>query len=144
MIRQDEDKQSLEELIHFGVLGMKWGKTRTKASGAEIIDARRRLEIKGQQAELVRSARRKTEKGSPARAKQDAKLNQMKASFLKNPDRVIAARLTRGEKAIVLMLGLTAVAAPVAVGAIGVSSAASRRIEFKQDKAKAAASKKTA
>jgi len=137
-----EDKPSLETLAHFGVLGMKWGHRRS-ATGSEIVDARRRIQIKQQQAELVRSSRKSTKKGTPERAKQDVKLNQMKASFLKNPDRVIASRLTRGEKAIVVMLAATGVGAPFAVAAIGSTSAVSRRIEFKQDKAKAAAGQKT-
>jgi hypothetical protein len=72
---------------------------------------------------------RATKRGTPERDKANQKLNQMNVAFLKNPNRAVAARLTRGEKAIAIIL-LTPAGAAAAIGA---TSAISRRIEKRQD-----------
>jgi hypothetical protein len=113
-------------LAHHGVLGMKWGHRRA-ASGSDIKSARNRLMVKQDELRTARKAVRKAkEPHEKAMAKME--LASKKTEFLKNPDRVTASRLTRGEKAVSLLLapGLGAVG-------VGISSAASRRIEKKQD-----------
>lgn len=125
----EDNKPTLDELAHYGVLGMKWGKTRARATGSQIRAARRNL---GRQASDIADQRDKVKskaKGSEARAKEQKKLSDMKTDFLNNPDRVIAARLTRGEKAVAVIL-LTPAGAAAAIGA---TSAASRAIERRQD-----------
>ena len=124
------EKPGLEDTIeHYGVLGMKWGKTRARANGTQIRAARRRVSNQinglGDQRDKVKAA-----KGTSKETSEKNKLNKMKTDFLKNPDRVVAARLTRGEKAAILILA--GPAAPFSIGAIAGSSAASRRIEQKQ------------
>jgi hypothetical protein len=122
-----EDKPDLDELMHYGVLGMKWGQ-RKKGGGKEIRKARRNLRGERRKLNSVEEARREAPKGSEARTKLDKKLNTLQREYNKNPDRVLANRLTRGEKlASVLLLG------PVGLVAIGGTSARSRRVEQKQE-----------
>jgi hypothetical protein len=123
-----EEKPNLEELAHYGVIGMKWGKHRVKANAAQIRSARRRLG-KEQEALFEKQDNVKSlQKGSAARIKGEKELAKQTTAFLKNPDRVTATRLTRGEKAVFLILG-----GPVGVAGIAATSAVSRRIEKKQD-----------
>lgn len=134
-----EEKPSLEELMHYGKKGMKWG-VRRKYTSAEIRDARIRTdsrvsELRRQADKLnIETARNPNSKASKAAAKEFSK---MSTEFLKNPDRATAARLTRGEKVV---LGLLAVGFPVAgtVGAgaaVAVRTAARRSIEKQVAKA---------
>lgn len=124
----DDKKPSLEELSHQGVLGMKWGH-RKMATASQIIAARGKLNSQRKDlANQVDKVHDTTKKGTPARTKEVKKLQEMHTTFLKNPDRVVAARMTRGEKAAALVLG-----GPAGLAAILASSASSRRIEQKQD-----------
>lgn len=127
------EKPSPEETLeHYGVLGMKWGRHRAKANGTQIRAARRNVR---RQAEDVLDQKDKVKsqpKGSASRAKEQKKFNKMKMDFLDNPDRVIAARLTRGEKIALVILATPAGAA----GAIAGSSAVSRAIEQRQENRK--------
>lgn len=120
-----------DELAHFGVLGMKWGRTRAKATGSEIHAARRKIDALRSAHNVAVDQRRGTKKGTAAYTKANAKVQRIEKDFKNDPKRVIAARMTRGEKAAAIFL-----AAPtggVSLLAIGVSSAASRRIEKKQE-----------
>jgi hypothetical protein len=137
----DDKPEGPEELLqHFGVLGMKWGH-RKKADAAEIHRARRSLRTKRKNINREEDAARKLQKGSSERTSAEKKVAQKKAAYQKNPDRVIANRLTRGEKIAATILGAagtvaTGVLLPAAAStaAIAVTSARSRAIEQKNDK----------
>lgn len=118
-------------LEHYGVLGMKWGRSRARGDVHDIKAAR--LRVRGERA-TVENAKRKAVrvKDPAARANALAEANKVKVSALKNPDRVLAARLTRGEKIAVALL-LTPVGASTL---IGITSGTSRRIERKQETGK--------
>lgn len=115
-------------LKHYGVLGMKWGKTRAKGDGYDIRAARTR--VVADKAKLSKAKRKAANVKDPVqREAARAEVQKMKVDFLNNPDRVLANRLTRGEKAVGLLLGF-------GVAPIAITSVASRRIEQKQDKGK--------
>jgi hypothetical protein len=124
-----------EELAHYGVLGMKWGRNRAKATGSDIRSARRSVNKQAEAVSKQVDKVRRAPTGS-AKKKESMRLDKMDAAYLKNPDRVIAARMTRGEKAASIVLsslivpGLGAIAG---AGAIAGTSARSRRIERKQE-----------
>jgi nitrate reductase NapE component len=132
MILEQEVKPSLESLIeHHGVLGMKWGKTRAKATAREIQTARVKIQAQALDVNNKKvDARKEKDPAVAAALKKEA--GEMKTAFLKNPDRVIAARMTRGEKAVFLILGSVAVTPVVSVAAVGTTSLISRRIEQNQ------------
>jgi len=127
-----EEKPTLNNaMIHYGVLGMKWGVTRQQARGGDIRAARARLVLERQK---VKQAKRKVSEASTAKDKAAAaqKHVDLKMGLLNNSDRVIASRLTTGEKVATALLF-----SPVGAAAlIGTTSATSRRIEYKQDKGK--------
>ena len=126
------EKRSLEDaLTHYGVVGVKWGH-RKQAGGREIRRARSRLQGKLSELQEAGERVRDNPKGSKERAKAQTEFKKMQLDYLKNPDRVIAHRMTRGEKAAAIILLTPAGAA----AAIGTSSAISRRIEQKQDTGK--------
>jgi hypothetical protein len=113
------------ELVHYGVKGMKWG-VRKAVSTREVHGARARLEVKQHEYSSQKRAVRKA-KSPKAKANQKAKLNQMKVDYLKDPDRVTAARMSTGEKVVATLF-----AGPVGVGAAGVASYTSRVIDARQ------------
>lgn len=118
------------ELYHHGVLGMKWGH-RKKATGTEIRSARKRLAVKQQQINVKLDKITTTKRGTAERKNAIADANKAHNAYLKDPDRVVAVRMTRGEKAVALLFaGPTA---GVSLASIAASSAASRRIEQKQN-----------
>lgn len=123
-----------EALLHYGVLGMKWGKSRTKATSDSIKSARARVvKAKGkiEKQETVVNALKGQGK---AYKKQEQDLGKMKASLLKNPDRILSTRMTRGEKYTAVIFG-TLTTGPIgltaATAAIAVTSAKSRAREQK-------------
>lgn len=121
-------RPELGSLEHYGVLGMKWGKHRAEGTGSDIRVAR--ASVVGKHAKYkqqLRRAKQIKDKGQRAAAVAEAK--KVKIANLNDPDRVLAARLTRGEKAISIVLGY-------GIPAIAITSAHSRRIERKQEKGK--------
>lgn len=133
-----EDTMALgeETLAHYGVMGMKWGRHRAQANGVDIRAARGRVATQRKKLDSAHSKAQNTaDKGKREAALKE--VGKMKADFLKNPDRVIASRMTRGEKQLSIGLGiLTGVGIVPAVAVIAGTSAASRRIERKQEKGK--------
>lgn len=88
---------SEDEFSHFGVKGMKWGVRRERPSADAIRSARKRVRAKKDAIEVQKDRVGAEKKGTKQRATQEKKLSDMKASFLRNPDRATAARRTRGE-----------------------------------------------
>ena len=108
-----EEKPSLEDLHlqHFGVKGMKWGVVKAKTgigsapSGKTIRKARKSVnrqdrKIMGQQIRQLGTFNKEK------RAARKSNIAKMKMNLLHDPDRATAARLTRGEKAAIILLGL--------------------------------------
>lgn len=128
MIVPSEQEFSEDDIFHYGVLGMKWGQ-RKKAGGQEIASARGRLHRQREDLGRQEDKLHRTKPDSKAEGTEARKLAKMHQDYQKNPDRVIATRMTRGEKALAVIL-----AGPFAAVPIAATSAASRRIEYKQDK----------
>lgn len=129
-----QEKPSLVELglQHFGVLGMKWGRSRAKGTSAQVRQARRDLTVKRNAFRSQEDKKDSLPAGSAARAKAQAQLERMKKDFNSDPARVLASRTTRGEKVAALII-----AGPFGLIPIAAASAVSRRIERKQDLGKA-------
>jgi len=119
---------SFDELKHFGIKGMQWGVRNKPTAG-------RGFTLKpGRSTGEIRVARRNVRAAGRASVKEKAKfvvgkssmkqVHEKKLAYLMNPDRATAARLTRGETAV-----LAALAQP---GLIGVSQINSRLITSRQ------------
>lgn len=97
-----QELMELEEgLAHFGVKGMKWGQRKVtysdgaQASAKDIKSARKN--VASQDKAVRKQSRKALVKRGEERAIEKAKLKEMKAEALMNPDRVTALRMTRGE-----------------------------------------------
>lgn len=120
-----------DELLHFGIKGMKWGH-RKVANGTQIKKARAKLK---KRSAAYREQSKKLDSMAPGSAKRTAfekKLARQHQAYLKDPARVIAARMTRGEKVSSLLLSGSPLSTAATLGTIAATSAVSRRIEYKQ------------
>jgi len=126
----EPDKPPLDELAHFGVKGMKWG--HRKATGSQIVSARRRLRSESSAYRKDYKKYEKSAAGSEARAKLEKNLRDRHQEYLKNPDRVIAARMTTGEKIAAAMFTSSGFGVGVTAGTIAGTAITSKVIEYKQ------------
>lgn len=129
----DLNAMTAEEVIqHFGVKGMHWG-VRNKPTAGRGVTLK-----PGRSTGEIRVARRNVRKAGRASLKEKGKLvvgkssmkkmHQKKIDFLMHPDRETAARMTRGETALVALFSTPAGAAGVA----GLSQFRSRIIKSRQ------------
>lgn len=139
MAMSDAGAQAVNELMHHGVKGMKWGVRKDKPSSSDITLARAKQNSRAAAAnKAFAKSVTSRDKATRTQAKKDhQQLNQV---FLDHPDRVTALRMTRGEK---IVLGLIAVGIPgvgtaAAGGAAGASVASRKLVERAQKKRKAA------
>lgn len=127
------EMMTAEEFIeHHGVMGMKWGKHKAKPTTSDIKTARKHVESQTRklqdQEDKVVLAKSKSQATSATK-----KLNEMNASYLKNPDRATALRLTNGEKAAALALSLVIPGFGIGAGAGATARVAVRKtIEKRQ------------
>lgn len=129
-----DEKYSSEALSHFGVMGMKWGQ-RQAATGKQIKSARQTLVARSKAYRQDSKKLGNFAEGSPKRKALEKKLAKQHQAYLKDPARVIASRMTRGEKfGTALLTTPTPLGILASVGSVAATSAASRRIEFKQER----------
>lgn len=128
----DDEKPPLDELVHFGIKGMQWGVRHKPAAG-------RGFTLKpGRSTGEIRLARKSVRKDAKAVNKEVLKrlvgksskeaVREKKLTFLTNPNRATAARMTRGETLAIALLATPATAAL----AVGGSQFQSRLITSRQ------------
>ena len=103
------------------------GPSKSKQRANEIRSARKNVKADRVAYKSQASIVNATAKGSEARVKGEKELAKMKTTMLKNPDRVTAVKLTRGEKAVSI-IGLQ----EGGLGIILASTIASHHIAKKQ------------
>lgn len=123
-----QDKPLLEDVIeHHGVKGQKWG-VRRKPTTNDIKDAR--YNVHQQAVALSRQrmvARRQT--GAITAKREAKKYEDLKASFLKDPDRVTSLRMTKGEKVVTGILAVSVVGLTPAAAFVGTRVIARKAVE---------------
>lgn len=123
-------KPSLEELAHHGVKGMQWGVRKTRSTSAEIHTARARQTSRHETLRrLTKTAQ--TAKSPSVRAAAAKQQQKVTKDILTNEDRVVAARMTTGEKAAHLIL-----LGPVSMVTLTAAGDRARRTERMTDAAR--------
>lgn len=123
------EKPSLEELAHHGVKGMKWGH-RKKYSTSDIKDARARQQSRAVEVNNAAAKLNLASKAGGKGAEKAAATYAKKANAYKsNKDAAVAARMTKGEKAVSLLIG-----GPIGAIVIAGNAAAVRSMEKKSSK----------
>ena len=113
-----EKPGSPEEIVHFGVKGMKWGVRRSKQTQAfrKKFPTRR-----ARDAEILRARGQLTADFAKVHAGKTRKERKaLKKEFLKHPDAATARRLMTGQK---VALGILALVPPVGTAAVGATVA---------------------
>ena len=128
MISVEKPGSPTEVLEHHGTKGMKWGVRQ---------EFRARNPTSGQKADAIRLARAKSnvklQKATKIKGGSSAQVKAARLTFLRDPDRATALRMTRGEKvAAAIVAGVIPPAAPfIGIGVTG-QYAVRRHIEKKQ------------
>ena len=101
------EKPSLDELMHFGVKGMKWGERRAQRKARDDRTEAARENVRIERIALSKQKMRMQKaRGALARARETSKYEAQRLSFLNNPDRATAYTMTRGdEMASLITLG---------------------------------------
>lgn len=124
----DEGKPSPADALHYGKKGMKWGVRKTHITTDDIKTARKRIGAIDRKA-MDAEDRTVLGKTPAARAKAQKEFEALEKQFRDSPDRSVAMRLTRGEKAATILLG-----GPVGLIVVGANAGIARSIEKRQQK----------
>jgi hypothetical protein len=124
MIEEKPPLSAFRVLAHYGTKGMKWGVRKKRSTAQEIWDAEARQESRARN--INRAVDRANLAKTPAAQKAAAKALQKAADeYNTSEDRVTAARMSRGQKAALVILtgGVGALTLPV----LAVSNRATER-----------------
>jgi hypothetical protein len=132
-VKYTEKPDTPEEVVlaHYGVKGMRWGERHAKPTSGQIRDARIRQAARFRSVQNAEDNLNLTSSSAPKAKQMAAVKKYQKAAFDfdTNEDRVTASRLTRGEKAVQIILG-----GPIALVTIPVSSAITKATAKDVDK----------
>lgn len=123
----------ISELRHYGVKGMKWGQRKSKPTNADIKKARSN-ELNQRTLLNAQAVKTNTSSGA-AQVREGKKYAKMQVEYLRNPDRATALRMTTGEKAANIALGVVLPGlGTVSATAYGAARVAERRAVEKEQR----------